>query len=580
MTAYVTAAAGNWSTTTNWTPNGTPGNGDTITINHNIAVDSSRTIGTSGATGTLGVTIATGKTLTVNAGVTLTLRCRVDVNGTGSLIMSAGSIIELDSSVAASPSTTKYEIRVGESGHNSGATMVINGSVGSRCTVRSNAGGGNGWINDGSVAWLGGGQVTATYCDFQRLGDSTNPAIRTSPTSSYAFSLQDCTFDANCGRIGGTYNLGATCTYSMVRVNHLGSVDSGGLSMKIENGGSYTSGTRLIDQCFFNQGVSFYTPVGITVTNSVFYLGWDCTAADFVSFTGNLTRLTSTSLAPGTQGTFTDCYWWADDAAWSPHYLQLNSTATVTGNIFELSGSDDNGDCILIGTPGSAAAFTITNNIVLKNTSTGGSGTLFSALGNANCTLTVDHNTYFTGAQGAAVGETYAGHSNMLSSFRSNLAWNDIGSTGFKLYDSGTNDAVTNLVTANHCDYNGGYNLATGSNLQGYNNLEISPGSAGAHDISANPTFVDSARRTSKFDLYNGGAGTLANFRTEIAKLGTPNFNSAYAVASLVTYVKNGFKTQSTSYKDAGHDGVTIGAMGYQSSANSNAYHLLGFRVG
>lgn len=50
MTAYVSNNSGNWGTTTIWTPNGTPGIGDKITINysHTVTIDGSRTIGTVG----------------------------------------------------------------------------------------------------------------------------------------------------------------------------------------------------------------------------------------------------------------------------------------------------------------------------------------------------------------------------------------------------------------------------------------------------------------------------------------------------------------------------------------------------
>lgn len=50
MTAYVSAAAGDWGVTTNWTPNGVPGSGDTVSISHAITNNASRTIGTGSGT--------------------------------------------------------------------------------------------------------------------------------------------------------------------------------------------------------------------------------------------------------------------------------------------------------------------------------------------------------------------------------------------------------------------------------------------------------------------------------------------------------------------------------------------------
>lgn len=78
MTAYASNQAGNWTTTTVWTPNGTPGTGDTVSIGHNVYVDSDITIGTGAGDA---VTIGSGGILRFEspAGAALVFTVRGDI---------------------------------------------------------------------------------------------------------------------------------------------------------------------------------------------------------------------------------------------------------------------------------------------------------------------------------------------------------------------------------------------------------------------------------------------------------------------------------------------------------------------
>src|SRR5690606_13790098 len=96
----------------------------------------------------------------------------------------------------------------------------------------------------------------------------------------------------------------------------------------------------------------------------------------------------------------------------------------------------------------------------------------------------------FTGTGGGiAVGETYAGHAGQFGSIRSNIFW-DTSERVYSVYDSGSDDSVSDLISAANLDYNGLFNILDGDN-NGTNNLEFSTGTPNANSIFADPEFVD-----------------------------------------------------------------------------------------
>jgi hypothetical protein len=134
--ARTSAADGNWNSTSSWTGGVVPGDGDTVTITHNITVTADATVGnspadTAGATPTLPV-IALQRnksgsfctdsenptvhgTLTVNSGVTFTVRGSVSVTGTlyycsPIITIQPGSTWTFDNSAAPSNGAGVYRI--------------------------------------------------------------------------------------------------------------------------------------------------------------------------------------------------------------------------------------------------------------------------------------------------------------------------------------------------------------------------------------------------------------------------------------------------------------------------------------
>jgi hypothetical protein len=215
-TGYTASATGNWNSSSTWGSAGVPGNGDTASIGaFTVTVTVNTTVGASGANGTTAITMTSlsGK-VSVATGVTLTLRGNFQVHagntctGTPALLLQAGSTLEWDSSAASSPSTTKYAML--PDGTFFCNFFQANGTSGSRVTVTSNSGGGNGYFTNNGQFY--GGTFIATYTDFSNIGDGTNTCGASfntgcyfhvmSPLTSYVttWDVEHSTFN-DCGAI-------------------------------------------------------------------------------------------------------------------------------------------------------------------------------------------------------------------------------------------------------------------------------------------------------------------------------------------------------------------------------------------
>ena len=559
MAAFTSKATGNWSASgqTTWNEVGVPGNGDTVTIGaHTVTVDVDTIIGHSpgaaDATAAILLNNASAR-VTVAAGITLT--CRGDLKKAASgagVTLSAGAKFKFDATQAGTPDTALYIAAPTGFSLNS-PIFTANGTSGSRCEISSVAGGGYGRI---AVDGFNRLMVEADYCDFIRLGDASNYGMQVALTFSNTFRCSDCTFQ-NTGGIDCPNGVSDDSHFTLQRCIFSGT--TGPQSLDYTPSGAKTTGTRLVDACVFDKVVQFFSPRDTTITNNYFHEKFTVTDGNWTLFSGNLVR-DSEAASMNIAGSVSDCFFLEDHTNNNPHFIQVlnyDRAMTVDGCVFEYTGTSAVGDCILLANPASARTATITGNIFLPNSAGEDSGTLFSCLGGANVTLVCEHNTCFAGSQGAAVGETYAGHTGMISSFKSNIIW-DTSARGFKLYDSGSNDSVSDLVSAAAANYNCGHNLLAGSNLKGYDALEFSSGSPGANDVDVDPQFVDESRDLAKWDQSLGGVGTVA------AALARLQADPTLTASSLIPYIQAGFAVTNPLLENAGHDGVTIGAMEYQ----------------
>lgn len=568
MAARTTAANGSWSAGATWVGGVAPGIGDTATIEHAVTINTTDvTVGTSPVAGSDVIVIKGSGSLTL-VSANLYVRGGIELQDSCQLIITAGYGVEFVPTNAATPSTARYACKIGAD-HNNLPGIVCNGLISNRCFIRTTAGSATtayAQLTDGT-GWLQAGLVQAVYTDFSRLGDSTNPALRCSPGSTGVVSFNNCTFDS-CGRVDQTFGITNSCTYEFVDCKFTNSLDTENLH--ISTSATITTGTRRLIRNAFDKTCKFYPAEDFTIQSNYFNLSFETTNGDWADFSGNFIRQNSSYPEFNAAGDVTGNYFYYDDAVESnPHYLQVlgyTRDQTIRGNIFDTSvdqpGQD--GDCILLATPASACTATITNNLIVRGEGGKSVGTLFSALGNANTSIICNHNTMYTGHQGAAVGETYVGFAGMLQSFKNNVFVSYNGGEGYKLYDSGVDNAVPDIVTSANANYNCGYQLLAGSNLKGYNHLEFSSGSPGANDIDEDPGFVDGSRRLVTWDSYVGGPGTQGDAFVRIAANPT-------LIASLITWVSEGFYVTNANLENAGSDGTTIGAFPYQSASSMTA---------
>lgn len=575
MAAITTAAAGNWSATGTWTGGVVPGNGDTVTLNHHVTVDTNTIIGTSPAenSGTYAITWGTAtKKLTIASGVELRVRgdCLAQGNTTKNdvVLMQAGSSWVFDASQASTPLSQNYRF-VGATAASQYTVFRIEGTSGSRCSVSSDSSGGNGFFTRGGFAPAF--YLVAAYCDFLRVGDASNPLFDfyLGNTSLAELTLDNCTFDA-CGVITSASAPAANADISVTNCSFKNSAGTKPLVLP----GFTNAGTKTVSGCVFGKSMDFGQGAWV-VTDNLFLEGYVATAGTkWGTSSGNFVRKTSQPTL-NVYGDLTNEFWYKDGAITNPHLLTYGVTTglTIDGCIFSHSNANGTGDATQPGAPSGARTYTVKNCILLADDDNEVQpGKLQGCGGNANVTIINEHNTYIStnaGETGSGYGETYSGHDGIVS-IKSCLAWSpNSGEASIGIRQAGSVQQSDDTKW----DYNAVWNPRTGTDGTGYNSLSagtiFSAGAPGANDvlITADP-FVDRTRNLPTWDAALGGPGTAANALTELAKRNDASgYDSNYSIAALVTWVKDGFKVTDAALENAGHDAVTIGAMPYQASA-------------
>ena len=538
ITSNACAGGCNWSATASWSGAVVPGTGDTVTIadGATVTVDNNRIVGDS-TTITPAINLGNSGKLVIATGATLIVRGNVLFTGGGALpavTMNAGSSWQFDSSLAASPSTTKFYF--GGTGYTELRPFIINGTSAQHVSVSSNAAGGNGYFTL-QPGFFYGFPFTATYADFLRIGDATNPGWNLqSYYSSSNWTVTHSTF-TNCGAVDWhTLGLHAGATFIHDYNVHTGTLSPQVVLVDTQN--PMTSGAREIignvfDAPFGNGNLSFQD---FTITDNYFggriYVNQSGTWAAFArNFDHSQSTSTNDTLMLAA-GNMNDNYMSWDSDVGNPHWVIVSrlTSSTFDGQIFDQTGhtTGDVGDLYLSNTISTPLVYTITHNVSVPDSANVMPGDMVTMFGSTpNASFNINHNTGFLNQYGFIDFETGVVTTGTLLSLKDNIMWGNVGNTFYKIFDP--NSALDAANPAN-VDFNVGVNYTAvnvgcggcTTQAQGYA-TKWSSSPPATHDIDlASPSLVDTTRNLATFDgAYFGnsyaawnssGAYTMGSF--------------------------------------------------------------------
>lgn len=563
MAAFTSKAAGNWSSSgqTTWNEVGVPGSGDTVTITHAITVDVNTTVGVNGST-----SLTFSAALTVANGVTFTVKGNViQGNAAFNLGTSAGASLVFD--------TTSGDVKwlFGDAAN---FTVYANcglnafGTSGSHATV-SKTGSNYCWFDDFSENSGAGADKTGydcTYCDFSGIGKSDGSfslAADTFGNKNIRFS--HCTFDS-CGTVlkcrPYTWSGSANKDYYFRDCNTTNSTGTYAAEFKAD--GSSGSGAHDVKRNSFDKAVNENSKIDLQ--DNLFRHG-TAAAGTLLSNTGNLYRISNGDTEQVINQDTSGCYWLAGlDHPGNPHcFNNVPASKSVTGNIFEfpIAQAIDSGECVY----SINASVTVSNNLAIPSAADGKAiGNIAHHAGTAGAGWTVEHNTV-VGTNNAYAAFTEASSNPaapLYVSVKSNLVVSSSGATAAVCYDAGL--LVTDMVTAANVSKNGKYNpisyfdATSGQTLSGYRAHFTS--APGGDDITADPGFADSTRNFQNWAVHKGAASSGDSQTTKTnAGLALLDADPTLIRTDLIPWIQAGFAPTNSTYRNAGHDSVTVGAI-------------------
>jgi len=588
MAAITSQADGNWSAAGTWVGGVPPGDGDTAIINtHNIVVDVNTTVGSDvGAAITTAATNPDIKTFTVNAGVTLTVKgdFNCDALSLYRIILEAGSTFKFYPSNGVS---LKFDFE-------SFDYIRCNGTSGSHVTVTTDKS--RGGLNSIMTLAARAGFYLCTYTDFVNFGTAAAFGIQssgstTNPTYDVDFSLTNCTFTGCNYSFTGAADFDDDFTFQNNTFASSIAIDVGGISgncASITFGGAGTAGTWLADTNGFDKACylgTFRTRLQFSnnVSASCFINGGSWATA--AKFDGNI--ITECVTQP-IYGPIQNCYFYTTITS-NPHWLgAFVSGVSILDSVFDPPDSVL-GDGDIISFEAAAGACTVTGNLALSRSNLSAGKLANGGVGMTSGALTVNHNTFLgLSEQGLiGLGETSSSYAGQVASCRSNLVYaSTAGSSCLVIHDQdatpGTDVVVVSAYNATRNASTGTclYNTSTSQNgVVGYHNLKTAENndypnaSAGTNDITitADP-FVASTRNLKKWAAYKGQAETDA---AGIAYAVANPAAATDATTGLRAWVRAGFNVTGAAgalLDGAGHDAVTIGAMGFQASGGGDSH--------
>jgi hypothetical protein len=454
----------------------------------------------------------------------------------------------------------------------------------------------------------GGGTVQADGAQFLDCGSASQDVFTWSLwNGNFTVKLVNCLFDG-CGRVvNNPSNMLAThvCRYENVTVRNsvtAVSVDA----IATGSGSALTTGTRTMWNVRSDRRININAAT-VDFSNVVVNIAAGSTSAAslFIGSSASFTRFekfigrVQTSFSGAGQwnlpyGTTADRLYLIASNSSNQHHGGIgasastaSSTTTITNFLVQCQTVDATGDFWPISTnPTNNQQIILRNGIALPCATdhTKQSSKIVSPIGNlSNVDLTVEHCTIFSsGSLETAIqcGETQlANIGQLFAAIRSNLGVGIGSATDKMLVVRRDNFNQQDLMAAATTDYNGKFNLDTGTDGVGYKGNNgvalVSTGTLGVHDVVADPQFVSGTTYPDLGTYYatkKGSTGSVAGdfdgyFAEAFKKNDVTGYDPAFEPDAAIDWVIAQYRPQNAAL-DAAHDagapttpaGATMGA--------------------
>lgn len=657
---YASVRNGVWSDSLTWGGMGVPGRNDNAVVKHTVVVDADATVGSSPSSDKSPAAFAVrilnrnasserGE-LIVSSRVTLTalgdVRMESSINGDfhAAYQMNPGSTLIFDSSSASDPNAPHYRIYSADpanQGYRSSHVRIL-GQAGNPVRFRSATSGrlpSNGVANNhffieqrgAGASAFGLMDVVIQYAEIEDCGWQQGGCLQHAPEQGSQFVAEHVTMRRTSG-IKPTYfaqnSPTATSTFQLRDVKTFETITDPAFSgysyaqykgsLHVNTTIPMTSGTRLIEDCYFDQGTPYAVVLAdFTVRTTV----WDryppaANAADGVySYEKSAVRFEDVVYraldvqARGLLSRFTDGLYFYGDGRPSnrgnPHGITvgIQGDVTVDSLIFDYAQRTSDPNAIWSQPyPATAGPWTYQhsylNMLMLPTSESLTSTTLSSPLASVVLPKTFprlrwEHNTFmYSGTTGSYAETNYvleAGcpPAGSVVSYKSNLAWGIPPSTNYAWTmhpgdrTCAVQNAPANIVEPLGISHNACYNCSLSkatywtkwlanhpfdslTNIETPYNIPTTQATPGRSDLptTADPKFVDIRRNLKTWcDNKLGHARGTCSADDAMSYLATGPGTIGDRIRDLSDWVRAGFVPQNEAFRGAAHDGSDIGAV-------------------
>ena len=571
MTAYTSAASGDCNVGATWSPSGVPTNADTVSIGaHTITVPNGVTFNP-GAMSLTGTGTSTRAQITVAAGGILQLGGAVTINAWNKITLNGNAQWDLNG----------YTVSYTVGGTSANNKIIVAGSSTDYAVIK-----GVGGVVQFSDTTPAPGELDMQYCLLRDIAF----AYGGSYYAGSPFNVRDVVM----------YAAGYFRTYAYThnnsdwifeRVDIRDSISTNGADeicrILLERSAAGGTGLRRLRDvtvdCLGGTAQRFrvqrldFEAVNLISKGANFEFVSALAGNQLTNCFFNLSTTSGSSLGSGAV-VIDACYMYS--AGVNPHTCE-NLGTTIKNGVIEATyppGTLDAGDHFPVK---AGTNLTVDKMLIID----GWGGVMFNALGGVVVTSpTGTHNTIIADSHIAIygvlarneTGGTYSG----TTTLQSNLCYvrnNETGSSDLRAINIETsgNDQIDVM------DYNAYYGFGSNEAVIYYQvtsaTKSIGDSGYGLNDmLNVNPNFVDDTRGLASWQSTQNGGGDADDAITALllnnGYNGTTHMQDASAatnidIGAMVTWVRDGFAPTNIIYQNAGHDGVTIGAIEYVSAA-------------